>query len=643
MVSVGRRSADVLHLDNVGHLLAPLEEGVHVLRRDEEELAVGLRLAELHESVDGDLAISVVHVDVKLVERSEGRRAKLPHRELKGEGGERALAAAQAARVLRRRARLVLRVALDGECELLLRVVEFEVARVRLAREPHVEVLSRLHALLLDLLDEELVALAEGCVLGVARLLDVLNVEQPFLEHLLRLRHPLTQLLDRLAAVLARRLLLALVDLGQLLLDVIDAAPLLVIDALAHGLLDLRRQPAQLIGHALHGRRGRVVQLALLLCRLLERAHLVVHLALGSRQLHNLRRLGFLHLLQLVELRLDLRRLVEDRLQLRLHLGRLALRLLRALRHRGLPLHHLAQLVGDLLQALVRRARRVLRLQLASRVRQRLHLLARLVRLLLAARLGRLRLLCRLLQRRRLLPRLAHLVLGELDGLLEVLDDLVAVGAQQAFGGILVLHRLGAALAILRTLDCKRLETLRVVASKRLQPGMAAQLAKHLGLGFLEVSEEQRLRALPLVADQVVHGVALDVEEVDQARSVRLRPSTQVFEPRLGLSHEDAHVGLEACTLVLLGGQLVEQAAQHLLVGVRRHDEACKTHVAPHCPLCRMRHVLVLILDLEQRPQRALRLLLEAGLVLADQLNQQRHVEVQLLELVVAGRLRLIE
>eukprot|EP00966_Prymnesium_polylepis_P336868 7391785-Prymnesium_polylepis.3 len=31
------------------------------------------------------------------------------------------------------------------------------------------------------------------------------------------LRHPLTQLLDRLAAVLARRLLLALVDLGQLL------------------------------------------------------------------------------------------------------------------------------------------------------------------------------------------------------------------------------------------------------------------------------------------------------------------------------------------------------------------------------------------------------------------------------------------
>eukprot|EP00966_Prymnesium_polylepis_P336867 7391785-Prymnesium_polylepis.2 len=292
-----------------------------------------------------------------------------------------------------------------------------------------------------------------------------------------------------------------------------------------------------------------------------------------------------------------------------------------------LPLHHLAQLVGDLLQALVRRARRVLRLQLASRVRQRLHLLARLVRLLLAARLGRLRLLCRLLQRRRLLPRLAHLVLGELDGLLEVLDDLVAVGAQQAFGGILVLHRLGAALAILRTLDCKRLETLRVVASKRLQPGMAAQLAKHLGLGFLEVSEEQRLRALPLVADQVVHGVALDVEEVDQARSVRLRPSTQVFEPRLGLSHEDAHVGLEACTLVLLGGQLVEQAAQHLLVGVRRHDEACKTHVAPHCPLCRMRHVLVLILDLEQRPQRALRLLLEAGLVLADQLNQQRHVE----------------
>ena len=71
-------SAHVLHLDDTRHVRAVGEEGVHVLRRDEEELALWLRVAQRHERLDSLLAVRVVHVDVKLVEHAEGRLAKVP-------------------------------------------------------------------------------------------------------------------------------------------------------------------------------------------------------------------------------------------------------------------------------------------------------------------------------------------------------------------------------------------------------------------------------------------------------------------------------------------------------------------------------------------------------------------------------------
>ena len=46
------RGAHVVHLDHPRHGGTPLEEGVHVLRRDEDELPAGLRLADLEQRVD---------------------------------------------------------------------------------------------------------------------------------------------------------------------------------------------------------------------------------------------------------------------------------------------------------------------------------------------------------------------------------------------------------------------------------------------------------------------------------------------------------------------------------------------------------------------------------------------------------------
>ena len=65
------------HLDDSWAVGAILEERVHILRSDEEELALRLLIAELHERVDSNLAVSVVHVHVELVEDAERRRQEL--------------------------------------------------------------------------------------------------------------------------------------------------------------------------------------------------------------------------------------------------------------------------------------------------------------------------------------------------------------------------------------------------------------------------------------------------------------------------------------------------------------------------------------------------------------------------------------
>ena len=74
----GGAALGVGHPDDVWHRAAVDEEGVHVLRRDEEELALRLLAAELEQRRDRLAAVRIVHVHVELVEHADGRLRELP-------------------------------------------------------------------------------------------------------------------------------------------------------------------------------------------------------------------------------------------------------------------------------------------------------------------------------------------------------------------------------------------------------------------------------------------------------------------------------------------------------------------------------------------------------------------------------------
>mmetsp|Transcript_32053 Transcript_32053/g.54783 ORF Transcript_32053/g.54783 Transcript_32053/m.54783 type:complete len:245 (-) Transcript_32053:2296-3030(-) len=116
-----------------------------------------------------------------------------------------------------------------------------------LAREPAVEVGGGLPRLDLALLGEELVALLEGLPLVIAGLLDDFDVLLPLGQLALRHNCHLQQLVEIAPAVLGllpRQLLLQRL---VLLLQLLDRALLVVIDARAERLLALRDQPREIL------------------------------------------------------------------------------------------------------------------------------------------------------------------------------------------------------------------------------------------------------------------------------------------------------------------------------------------------------------------------------------------------------------